>query len=64
MPKPTELENKKAFGIQAVKYQLEYGEAGEDIVRMITQYIAEGWMNFSQGMLMMKAIFEIGKTDD
>jgi len=57
-------ESQKAYSIQAVKYQLEFGEQGEDIVRMITQYIAQGWMDWGQATLMLKAVFEPDICDD
>jgi hypothetical protein len=46
------------YCLRAIQYQLEFGESGEEIVRMVTQYIAEGWMDWEGGLMMLRAIFE------
>lgn len=55
---PDPYDPKRAYGAYAVKMQLQYGEIGEDIIRMVTQYIAEGWMDFEQGLNMLHGVFE------
>jgi hypothetical protein len=50
--------------LMAVKYMTEYADVGEDIVRMITQYIGEGFMDWGQGMSMLRAVFNPDGEDD
>jgi len=60
MKKEIEKENegKRCYAIVAIKYQLEYGEEGVDVVRMVTSYVSEGWMDWGQASMMLKSIFE------
>jgi len=49
---------KEAFKVYSIKTQIEHGEDGKYIIGMIAQYINEGWMDWEQGLLMMKQVFE------
>jgi hypothetical protein len=55
---------KRSYGLMAVKYMTEYADVGEDIVRMITQYIGEGFMDWGQGLSMLRAVFNPDGEDD
>lgn len=61
---PTPEELKRSYGIHAIRYQVEFGEFADDIVRMVTQYIAEGWLDWGQGLMMLKNIFYPDMIDD
>lgn len=52
-----------AYEVQAIKYQLSFGEHGQEVVRMVGQYIAEGWMDYAQAMMMLREVFN-KETDD
>jgi len=49
---------KLVFSVYAIKCQFEYGEDGDDIVRMVTQYIEQGWMSWEEGVFCLKGIFK------
>ena len=42
----------------ALRYQIELGDVGDDIVRMVTQYVEQGWMEWDQATMMLKDILE------
>ena len=62
-PKFSPEEQKTSFQLLAMKFQLELGEDGDDIVRMITQYVEQGWMEWEQATVMLKDILEPGCDD-
>lgn len=62
-PKFSAEEQKTNFQLMAMKFQLELGENGEDIVRMVTQYIEQGWMEWDQATMMLKDILKPEQDD-
>jgi Fe-S cluster biosynthesis and repair protein YggX len=62
-PKLSPEEQKNNFQLLAMKFQLELGEMGDDIVRMVTQYVEQGWMEWDQATMMLKDILEPGCDD-
>ncbi len=60
----SEASPKDVFNMVAFKYSLQYGEEGSNIVRMVGQYIQEGWMDFEQGTFMLRAVFERTPDDE
>jgi len=61
--KSSQEEQKQNFHLLAMKFQLELGEIGDDIVRMVTQYVEQGWMEWDQATMMLKDILEPGCDD-
>lgn len=56
-------DQKTSFQMLALRYQIEFGDVGDDIVRMVTQYVEQGWMEWDQATMMLKDILEPGCDD-
>lgn len=62
-PKFSPEDQKISFQMLALRYQIELGDVGDDIVRMVTQYVEQGWMEWDQATMMLKDILEPGCDD-
>lgn len=54
----------QSYNLQAVRCCLELGEKGEEIVRMISAYLQEGWIDYGQAAMMIREIIQPDETDD
>lgn len=50
-----------AYQTYAIKVQFELKETGAEIIRMVDQYIEEGFMDYEQATFLLQRVMEQGK---